>query len=178
MQDQIVFQVHYYVGPMLAVSGELRITGTNILFKATGVLEKMMNMQDVAISMADIVAYEYAGGLLRTVRIRTNDKVHKFEGSEAGKLGDVLLNLLPNKATRTPSKVQSMHPHIGPKYSCIHCGFVAQPGFRVCPSCRAFPQNVCERCRCLLDTAWTYCAYCGTKTSVNPAAAFQPNRVS
>ena len=178
MQNEALFQVHYFVGALLVESGEVRLNGTQIVFTPTGVLEKMMNVKDVVIPMADIVAHEYTGGLVRTVRIQTKEKVHKFEGSETARLGEVLFNLLPNKAVRKPSKVQTMHPFIGPKYACSQCAFVAQPGFRVCPNCGAFPKNVCQRCRCLLDTAWTFCAYCGTKAASASPTSFQPNRVA
>lgn len=178
MQNDGLFQVHYYVGPLLAVSGEVRLDGTQIIFTATGVIEKMAKIKDVVIPMTDIISYDYMGGLLRIIRIQTMEKVHKFEGSETSNFIDVLFNLLPNKAVRKPIKVQSVYPTIGPKYSCTQCGFVAQPGFRVCPCCRALPKNVCEKCRCILDTAWTYCAYCGTKTAASVSSTFQPNRVS
>lgn len=180
MENEVQFHVNYYIGAILVESGELRMSGTHIIFKPTGVIERLMASKEVVIALADIIAYEYTGGLFRTVRIQTREKIYKFEGSATSKFGDVLLNLLPNKAAKKPSKVQVLTPTITQKYACSECSFVAQPGIRYCPRCGAPPKNACQKCRFLLDTSWIFCVYCGTKVEPvsNSASPLQQRRAA
>ncbi len=178
MQNEKLFNVNYFVGAMLVQTGVLQISGTHIIFKPTGMIEKMMGATEVVIALADIVAFDYTGGLARTVRIKTQNKVHKFEGSATSSFGDVLLNLLPNKAVKKPSIIQSLHPFIGPKYSCKQCTFVSQPGLRFCPKCGVAPQGACAKCQRLLDSNWNFCGHCGTKVASVSSSSYQQHRAA
>ncbi len=163
MQNVDVFHVNYYVGPMIALVGELRISDQQIVFSPTGPIERAMGARDLTIALSKIVVFEVVGGLARTVRIKDAEKIYKFEGSEALRFGEWLIKKLPTKVYLKPSGVQLLHPTIGPKYSCKHCTEVLQPGFAFCTRCGARPSPACIGCQRMIDINWVVCAYCGVK---------------
>src|SRR5262245_37000083 len=72
MGNAKLFQVNYYVGRMLAEAGELLVGESDLRFVPTGVIEKIMGSKGIVIPFSEIIAYEYTGGLARTVRVQTS----------------------------------------------------------------------------------------------------------
>ena len=166
MPNSQMFHINYYVGPLLALVGELRVDDQNIVFKPTGPIERAMGARDLIIPVDKIIVFESIGGLSRTVRIKVADIIYKFEGSEASRFGEWLIKKLPTKAYRRPSGVTLLHPTIGPKYSCRQCTEVLQPGFAFCTRCGAHPSPACAGCQRMVDFNWTVCGYCGVKVTL------------
>ena len=54
---------------------------------------------------------------------------------------------------------------------CRGCGVAVRRDFAFCPDCGSPLRQVCPACRRPLETAWSHCAHCGTKTLGNAVAS-------
>ncbi len=165
MENKAVFQVNYFVGTMLAEVGELQVTPTHLTFTPTGMIEKIMGAKSIVIPLSDIISFDYTGGLARTVKILTPQRIHKFEGSATSGFGDLLVKLLPGKAARRPSQVQMMFPRITPQNACEECTEQLTSGLSFCTRCGATPSGLCSHCQKLTEPSWAFCGFCGTKVA-------------
>jgi len=182
------FRVNYYVGAVLAQGGNLSFEGTKIIFSPTSAIDRAMGARDVEIPFREIRAASYAGALSRTVRVKTDDKVHKFEGGQAKQIWELLKNALqklgtmppdkkPNKTTdasaqsffsaEPPARPQpASPPQPSSSLSCDQCEKPLQAGYSFCPYCGNRLKAVCSSCHRTLDPSWSACAYCGLKSTV------------
>jgi hypothetical protein len=97
MPKSEIFRINYYVGAVLAQGGNIWIDDSMIVFSPTSAIDRAMGAKDVQISFDRIKALEFKGELMRTFTVSTGDKIHKFEGSQARRVWDVLEKTVPNK---------------------------------------------------------------------------------
>lgn len=167
------FRVNYYVGALLAQGGNVRLEESKIVFSPTSALDRAMGATDVSILLADIRSIEGSSGLSKAVRIQTQGKTHKFDGSQIVSFWDTLRKKLPSKVSaQTVAPVQpviaaaSSTAKSMPSSSviaCHHCNTSLQPGFSFCPHCGVRPKSICPSCQRTFNPAWVSCAYCGSK---------------
>lgn len=121
------FRLNYFVGGMLAYGGNFWIESSRIVFSPTGALDRAMGAKDVEINFTDIISIEYTGALSRTFHIKTGDKAHRFEGSQAKRVWDILQEKMPDKKVLTGVSA--------PASPCGQCSRPLQPAFVFCPYC-------------------------------------------
>jgi hypothetical protein len=165
MPAEEIFYLNYYVGALLSQGGDLSANDQRLLFSPTGPFGTAVAPHEVVIPLPAIQAFEWSGGLSRTVRIQVQGTLHKFEGSQANRLGEWLKNKLPGKVALPRPVIKPLHPIIGPKFSCDQCTEILHPGYKFCTRCGHPPRAVCFKCLCLVDFEWSHCAYCGAKVS-------------
>jgi hypothetical protein len=124
-----VFHVNYFVGAVLAQGGDLRLEDTKIVFSPTSSIDRALGAKDVEIPLNTIRGVEYAGGLTRTFRIKTDDKTHKFVGQQVEKIWQILQNSSSLKSGIAPS------PKTPATLECGKCAGPLKPNFLFCPYC-------------------------------------------
>lgn len=163
MAKSAIFRINYYVGAVLAQGGNVWLDDSMLVFSPTSAIDRAMGAKDVQIPFDHIEHKEFKGELVRTFVIRTKEKTHKFEGSQAKPVWDLL-----EKATQ--HKTGSLSPAAVPKSSarsliCDHCGKALEPGFGFCPACATRVKAGCPSCHRAVSVQWMACAYCGWKFS-------------
>lgn len=159
-----IFRVNYYVNGLLAQGGNLWIDGAKIVFSPTSALDRAMGAKDVEILFPQIESLSFAGNLSRAFNVKTAEKIHKFEGSNARKVWETLEKALPNKGVLPPPSVQ---PKTAAGFCCDQCSGALQPGFLYCPRCAARVKSLCTSCKKSVDPHWSACAFCGWKFGAN-----------
>lgn len=166
-----IFRVNYYVGALLAQGGNLWIDGSKIIFSPTSTLDRAMGAEDVQIPFQHIRAVDYAGALSRSFNIKTDEKIHKFEGAQARKFWDLLEKVLPNKELMAPLGAVQKRSDVLVKpltsLVCDRCTKPLQSGYSFCPHCGTRPKSACSSCRRTIDLSWAVCAFCGWKFTAN-----------
>ncbi len=163
------FRVNYYVGALLAQGGNLTLEDSKIVFSPTSALDRAMGAVDVAIPFQQILGMESKGTLSRSVHIKTNEKIHKFEGGQAQKFWDALQRIMSNGAPATDAPVKPSDVKAAPPpaagFQCDRCLQPIQPGYFFCPHCAQRLKSVCVSCHKAVDPTWAACAFCGWKFS-------------
>ncbi|OVE76064.1 hypothetical protein BVX98_06580 [bacterium F11] len=171
MPGEEKLRVNYYVGSLLAQGGEVRVDDSKIIFSPTSALDKAMGAKDIEIPFRDINALEHKGQLLRTFNIKTGDRTHKFEGSQAKKLAELLEGALNEKGLMTAiqiekkseDKLQKFSPESFSVPACGKCSKTLRPDYAFCPYCSASVKSLCESCHRIIEEDWVACPYCGKK---------------
>jgi hypothetical protein len=176
------FRVNYFVSGLLAQGGELSIVDDKIRFSPTSAVDRAFGAVDVEIPLASIVGVDYIGALSRAFYVRTNSRLHKFEGGQTKVFWERLEKVLPKTAAR-PLLAQGsaeaakkpavpVAPVHHPSLACVSCSKPLQPGFSHCPHCASVIKSGCTNCHRAVDPQWSACAYCGWKlvSSQNLAA--------
>lgn len=157
-------RVNYFVGGGLALGGDLWLEASKLVFSPTGAIDRAMGAKEVEIPFEDIKGLEYTGSLSRSFHVKTDKKVHKFEGAQAKRAWEALEKALPNKELITlvtlPTSNGSKNGHA---LSCDQCKSVLQPGYSFCPNCSSRVKSACNGCHKTVDPVWSACAFCGWK---------------
>jgi predicted RNA-binding Zn-ribbon protein involved in translation (DUF1610 family) len=181
MPKSEIFRVNYFVAGMLAQGGNVWLDDSKIVFSPTSALDRAMGAKDVEIPFPQIHGLAFKGDLLRTFIIQTTDRHHKFEGSQAKKVWELLnralkidgiLPALPAVQTPAPAPAPPAAPALAPRQTplfspltCDHCAKPLEPGYSFCPSCGTRVKSVCSSCRRAIVSTWAACAWCGWKFS-------------
>jgi transcription elongation factor Elf1 len=161
------FHVNYFVGALLAQGGNLWLEDSKLVFSPTSAIDRAMGAQDVEIPFHTIRGVDYSGPLSRSFNIKTDDKIHKFEGGQAKKVWESLEKVLSQKGLSLPSHQK----HQG-SLNCPQCEQNLQVGFSFCPHCGIRLKSVCPSCHKAVEASWVACAFCGSKFT--PSAQPQP----
>jgi hypothetical protein len=160
-----VFRVNYYLGAMLAQGGNLTLEEAVVKFSPTSALDRAMGAKDVEIPYKAIRGMSYSGPLSRSFTIKTEGKVHKFEGAQAKRVWELLAKTLPEKGcvlTPMVEKAPARPPvSVADGLACDGCRMALQPGYAFCPSCGTSVKSVCGACKRSIDPRWAACAFCG-----------------
>lgn len=156
------FHVNYFVGALLAQGGNLWLEDSKLVFSPTSAIDRAMGAQNVDIPFQTIRGVDYSGSLSRSFSIKTDDKIHKFEGSQAKKVWELLEKALAQKGMA----VTSNHKH-NSALICAQCEHSLQAGFSYCPYCGTRLKSVCPACHKSIDPNWIACAFCGSKFTSN-----------
>jgi hypothetical protein len=143
MPDKENLRVNYYVGSVLAQGGEVRLEGGKIIFSPTSSIDRAMGAKEVEIPFQKIRGVEHKGEFLRTFTIKTEEKTHKFEGSQARKLAELLEKELKNQGLianipfekTTDNLNLKVKPQAPTEKPCIQCKKSLKPEFFFCPFC-------------------------------------------
>ena len=177
------FRVNYYLGALLAQGGDLWIENATITFCPTSALDRAMGAKNVEIPFQKIRSMNYAGAFSRAFSIKTEDKVHKFEGAQTRKVWELLEKALPNVEKTVPAKMAVLPPapvaplsaplppdaapaapaSVAKGLVCEKCQEPLQPGYSFCPRCAERIKGLCPSCKRSIDPGWTVCAFCGWK---------------
>ncbi len=141
------FRVNYFVGALLAQGGHVSLDDTRIIFSPTSAIDRAMGAKDVEIQIHHIRAVSYSGALSRTFKIKTDERIHKFEGGQTREFWEVLETVLRSKGMKPIEPVGTPTPN--PPAAAI--------------STTAFP---CPQCRQLLQPSFNFCPYCGTPSKL------------
>lgn len=171
MPNEQKLRLNYFVGAALAQGGEVRLDGTKIVFFPTSALDRAMGAKEVEIPYQQIRALEHKGELLRTFNIKTDQKVYKFEGSQAKKLAELLEKNLKESGfmdnIQFDKKSAAPSPQAAPSWAglspCKNCSKSLKPDYAFCPSCATPVKPVCKSCHRATEKDWVVCAYCGQK---------------
>ena len=176
MPKSEIFRVNYYVGAGLAHGGNIWLENSKLIFSPTSALDRAMGARDVEIPFDRINDLVFKGDLFRTFIIKTTEKVHKFEGSKAKKVwelldmalksgGAILAEQSPTSRNTEPAAPASAPGHMlsSTKLLCDHCAKSIEPGFSFCPSCGNRVKIVCSSCHRAIISTWIACAWCGWK---------------
>jgi len=166
MQVAEIYRLNYYVGALLAQGGNLWFEGSKIVFSPTSALDRAMGARNVEIAFQQIREMEYKGELSRTFILKTDDRIHKFEGAQAKKVWEILQKALPNgkeTASEGPDKNVAHLPKSSPVLACDQCSKRLEPGYSFCPHCGNRLKSACTSCHRSVDPAWSACAFCGWK---------------
>src|SRR4026209_1995967 len=101
MASTEIFHVNYYTGGMLAYGGNLWVDGDAVHFSPTGSLDRAMGAKDFQISFHQIRGLQVGGALSQSFTIQTDEKVHKFQGSQAKRAWAQLEKMIPGKGAPT-----------------------------------------------------------------------------
>jgi len=112
-----MYRINYYVGSVLAQGGNIWVDESKIVFSPTSAIDRAMGAKDVHIPFKDIRSRDFRGDIRRMFTITTADRTHKFEGSNAKNVWDLLDKALP------------------PARACAKCAEPLQVRFRFCPMC-------------------------------------------
>lgn len=171
MSEQHKMRINYYVGAILAQGGEVHLENNKIVFSPTSALDRALGASDISIDFKDVQGIEYKGDLSKTLRVKTEDRIHRFMGSQASKLAALLEEDLKrhgitfstsadenkgSKENATPSAVVSQIV-----LKCSRCDKSLRSDFAFCPYCQAPVRDICSVCRHATETDWKACAFCG-----------------
>jgi RNA polymerase subunit RPABC4/transcription elongation factor Spt4 len=154
-----MFRVNYFVGALLAQGGNLWFEDTDLVFSPTSSIDRAMGARDVKIPFQTIREIDYSGPLSRSFNIKTDDKIHKFEGSQAKKVWETLEKVLAVKGILILPESKNG----GGPLACSQCEHALQPGFSFCPYCGVRIKSVCSSCHKSVEPNWVACAFCGWK---------------
>jgi len=155
-------RINYYVGSMLAQGGDVWLENSKIRFSPTSALDKAMGAKDIEIPFNEIRILEHRGDLQRTINVKTDKKVHKFEGSNARKLTEMLEKSL--KTAGLLPKIQIEGDVIsGSLLHCAQCTRSLKSDYAFCPFCATEAKANCPSCHRHLESGWVACATCGMK---------------
>jgi hypothetical protein len=159
-----IFRINHYVGAVLAQGGNIWLDDSMIVFSPTSAIDRAMGAKDVHIPFQNIQHMEFKGELLRTFLIRTEDKTHKFEGSQAKSVWDLL-----EKAVHVKTTEPAAHAKAAPAraLACEHCHKPLEAGFSFCPACATRIKAGCPSCHRAAAPGWSACAFCGWKFSAS-----------
>ncbi len=158
-----MFRVNYFVGALLAQGGNLWLDETQLVFFPTSAIDRAMGAQNVEIPFKNIRAVDYSGALSRSFSIKTDDKIHKFEGGQAKKVWELLDKALSVQTGATNGSALKSKPTL----ACSQCDQPLMPGYSFCPHCGIRLKPVCQSCHKFIDLNWVACAFCGWKFSSN-----------
>ncbi len=173
MPSPEVFRLNYYVSGLLAQGGNVWLEDSKLIFSPTSALDRAMGAKNVEILFSHVRGMNYGGALTRSFSLSTDGKVHKFEGSQAKRVCELLEKVLPkNGAAPVKITVIPASPPSAPSpvkhasgFSCMQCQTSLQPGFCYCPHCGTAIKSICKSCRRTIDPNWSVCAFCGWKFS-------------
>ncbi|MCG3205538.1 MAG: hypothetical protein KCHDKBKB_02260 [Elusimicrobia bacterium] len=172
-----VFRINHYVGGLLAQGGNIWLEGSKIMFSPTSALDRAMGAKDLEIPFQKIRGVEFKGDLLRAFSITTIDQTHKFEGTQARKVWEILDRSLKSNSSSssihsastgrpTPASTSStLNTPTSSSFTCHQCSKTLEPGFSFCPSCGTRPKSMCSSCHKTVSPSWIICAFCGWKFS-------------
>jgi hypothetical protein len=182
MAKSEIFRVNYYIGPLLAQGGNIWIDDSKVIFSPTSALDRAMGAGDIEIPFQHISDLVFKGDLLRTFNIKTPEKTHKFEGSQAKKVWALLDQSLKATGSRSsaPASIPASSPATTPPLAntaksvptqtippvsmgCDQCAKPLYPGYSFCPFCGTRIKSVCSSCRRAIVLTWSVCAWCGWK---------------
>lgn len=169
MADDKKLRVNYYVGALLAQGGEVRVDDSKIVFSPTSAIDRAMGAKDVEIPFQNIQGLEQKSDISRTFHIKTGERVHKFEGSQARELAKLLEQTLQSKGHKI--KFEKKETELTGSGSlplsttgvCPTCAKYIKNDFAFCPYCERSLKPLCKSCHRTLEPDWKLCAYCGTK---------------
>ena len=170
MPNVLKLRVNYYVGAMLAQGGEVWLDPSKIIFSPTSALDKAMGAKDIEIPFTEIRSMAHKGDLLRVFIIKTDQKTHKFEGSQAKRLADLVESALKEKGLMKNVIFEKKETGLNggsdsyPSATLCHqCSSLLKPEYAFCPYCGTSIKPACPSCHRMTQTDWAACAYCGSK---------------
>lgn len=135
MPKSEIFRLNYYVGAVLAQGGNMWFDESKIVFSPTSVLDRALGAADVEIPFPKIKGLEFKGDLTKFFHVKTDDKVHRFHGSQAEKAWGVLTKTLEAKGLQTQTLVSVPSKKPTAKAACAFCSGKLEPDFIFCPRC-------------------------------------------
>lgn len=177
MPKSEIFRLNYYVGAILAQGGNVWIENSKIVFSPTSAIERAMGAKDVEIPFPDINEIVFKGDLMRSFNVVTKNKTHKFEGSQAKKVWEILDQLVKPKSkpaavvvipNPAPAVVPTSAPQrpaapVSSRHACEGCRKELEPCYAFCPYCALPVKTKCSSCRRAVNPQWIACAFCGWK---------------
>jgi len=160
-------RLNYYVGSLLAQGGDVRVEGSKIIFLPTSALDIAMGAKPVEIPFQSIKGLEHKGEFLRTFNVKTDDGVHKFEGSQAIKLAELLEASLREEGMADNIPFERAQP-AETLIKCPKCSKQVKSEFTFCPSCGTSINTTCKSCKKKVEEDWAMCAFCGNKLKEPP----------
>lgn len=162
---------------MLAQGGFLRIMEDHLLFVPRNI-EKAMGASDVEIPFGEVKMVEVTGAITESLMVRTQEKAHRFVGSDLQKISENINSALsrfnPRAAAlsarsggaatpkdETQRKTQNSLEKAGVTGSCPSCFKPLKPEYNFCPACGSSVKKICPKCQHGLDAHWKHCAFCG-----------------
>lgn len=160
-----MFRVNYFVGALLAQGGNLWLEESKLVFSPTSAIDRAMGAENVEIPFQSIRGVEYSGVLSRSFNIKTDDKIHKFEGGQAKKVWELLDKVLGQKGLASTTSAKPTTALV-----CNQCEQSLQPGYSFCPGCGGRLKSTCQACHKAIGPSWVACAFCGAKFNSNAGA--------
>lgn len=174
------YKMTYYVGAMLAHGGLLTIKEDCLVF-SPGTLERAMGATDTAIPFTEIKLVEVTGTITESLMVRTQQKSHRFVGSEPYKIRDKISSAIHNAyqqrsssgaavsqgqppassaAPRAPSVAAAPTEKTEAQGKCSACAKAVRSEFNFCPFCQAVLKASCAKCYKPVEREWKFCAFC------------------
>jgi RNA polymerase subunit RPABC4/transcription elongation factor Spt4 len=170
MPSNETFHLNYYIGAVLAQGGNLSLSDSKIIFSPTSPIDRAMGATDVEIPFHEIQEVEFKGEMMRAFHVRTVEKIHKFQGSQAKSAWERLEKSLKAKESSVAVSVPASNPapasppvSASNSLNCDRCKSALLPGFSFCPSCGATAKSSCSSCHKAILSHWSHCAFCGWK---------------
>ena len=144
-------------------------------------IEKAMGAVDVEIPFSQVKLVEVTGAITESLMVRTQEKAHRFVGSNLQKINELINQVLSQYKPRNPApeslapasvlqagakgdmaaRVQVAADRTGSSAQCPSCFKVLKPDHNFCPACGMAIKKICAVCRRGLELHWKFCASCG-----------------
>jgi len=177
--DENEFKMTYYKGAMLAQGGNLIVRADAVVF-APGTIERAVGAEDTVVPYEKIKMVEITGTITESLMVRTQEKAHRFVGSELYKIRDKIDAAIQSAyasrpaaalaqapaAAPAPPKVMAAPSQAAPKDregfsgQCSSCFKNLNAAYNYCPFCKTVVKKSCPECFRGLEAAWKFCPNC------------------
>lgn len=129
MPKSEIFRLNYYVGAVLAQGGNTWFDESKIVFSPSSAIDRAFGASDIEIPFTQIKGVKYNGGIMGSILIKTEDKLHKFQGRQAKNAWEALSTSLKERGMKPMGKPETT------AQTCQKCSGRLEPNFLFCPFC-------------------------------------------